>query len=110
MIFPVLLTSQWGQVEVVVGPQKDIYAASRGRVRVQDLLARTEEHTQPRLLALVVGDPKIVVEVAAVRGVPGDGPAHARLIVVKLRERGPRDKDQRGVVGLYPSQTERDVV
>src|SRR5580765_7819946 len=44
-LLPLLLPSQWGQVEIVVRPQENVDAASSRRVGVQDLFAVAQEHT-----------------------------------------------------------------
>jgi len=103
-LFPLLLPPQRGQVEIVVRPQKDIDATPGRRVRVQDVIALAYENAQSRRLALVVRDIEVVVEFAAKRGEPGNGPVLARLVVLKLRQRSTGDQDQRGIVGLYAGQ------
>src|SRR5260370_7400399 len=69
-LLPVLLPSKWGQVEIVVRPQENIDAASARRVRVQDLFALAQEHTQSRFLALLVATTEILVEVPALARPP----------------------------------------
>ena len=48
-LFPALLPSEWGQVEIVVRPVEQIDPARGRRVRVKDVLALAQEDTQPTL-------------------------------------------------------------
>src|SRR5271156_1436921 len=101
----VALAAQRGQIQETVGAQHDIGTYTVGRIGVENLIVVLDEDTdalpvstvdrhvvQPvalkrglvlvvvldRCYRLVAADMEVVVEVAAVRGVPGQLPAHAR--------------------------------
>src|SRR5258708_5053790 len=85
-LFPVLLPSEGGQVEIVVRPEEQIVPARVRRVRVKEVLAVAQEDTHPRDLAVVRRDMEVGVKVAAVRGEPRNGPVHTGLEWLTLRQ------------------------
>ncbi len=116
-LFPALLPSEWGQVEIVVRPVEQIDPPRGRRVRVKDVLALAQEDTQPTLLALAQEDTQptllalaqedtqptllavvrrgmeVVVEIAAIRGEPGNRPVHTGLEWLNLCQRCTGDED-----------------
>src|SRR6266699_3495488 len=103
-LFPALLPSERGQIEIVVCPVEDIDPARGRRVRVKDILALAQEDTHPTILAAVRRGMEVVIEVAAIRGEPRNGPAHPRLERLNLLQRRSRDKHQRGIAGMEMGQ------
>src|SRR5258708_27329776 len=77
---------------------------------MKDDLTLVQKHTQPRVLALIIRDPEVVVEVAAVGGEPGNSPVLPRLVGFKLRQWGTGDEHQRGLACLQMGQTAGEVV
>src|ERR1051326_8976374 len=67
-LFPALLPSEWGQVEIVVRPVEQIDSARVRRVCVKEVLALAQEDTHPTMLAVVRRGMEVVIEVAAIRG------------------------------------------
>src|SRR5207244_1494774 len=80
------------QIEERPDAAERLDAAASGEVGAIDAVAVAEEHAQAECLAFVGGDAEVLVEVAAGRGEPGDGPAHALPVALDLGERGYRYK------------------
>src|ERR1700704_3765638 len=120
----VALAAQRGQVQEPVSAQHDIGAYPVGRIRVVDPAVVANEDTdalpvgtvgrhvsQPlaleggfvfvvvfdRRYRLVVADMQVVVEVTALRRVPRQVPAHARLELAQTLIRRARHQHQRGI-------------
>lgn len=90
-LFPVFLASQRRQIKIVVRSQKEISATVKHRVGVKDRLTFAQEDTRPTLLAIVRRVMEVVVEVAAIRGEPRNGPVHACLEWLNLCQWCPGD-------------------
>src|SRR3954453_4422676 len=115
-LLPVLLAAERGQVEEGGRPAGPLRAAGEGGVRVEHLAVHGEERADARLFGGAVerpaepgrrqlvtrsvvelhgsdggveADVEVVVEVAAVRRVPREGPAPLRLVALELGQRRP---------------------
>src|SRR5260221_6198498 len=125
-LLPVLLATERGLVEEVVGAARRLRAARERRVGVEHVVADAEEATLPGLLArftgheesrlaalfvlglrpvvvfdrrdrLVERDVEVVVEVAAERRIPGERPTPLGLVDLDLGQGRPRPDRERRV-------------
>src|SRR5262245_9985105 len=124
-LLPVLLPTEWRQVEVVVRAGEQVRAARVGRVGVKHPVPLAQEDTQAmgfalgeiglpllhefRLVPVVVlyrsdglvqRDVEVVVEVTPERGVPRYRPAHAHLEQRDFGQRRTGHQHERGVASV----------
>src|SRR5680860_918143 len=84
-VLPLLLPAVRDQVEEAERRAKVLDPASERLVGVEDPFAVAQEHAKGVVLAVADGGVEVVVEVAAVRRVPGRGPTHPLLVGRQLR-------------------------
>lgn len=126
-LLPHLLAAERGEVEVGVAVVELLDAAAERRVRVEDLVLDAQERADARPVTahalrprhsglgqfglgavedahrrdpVVDGRVEVVVEVAARRGVPGEGPSHPFAERGERRVRGPGHRDERRVADV----------
>lgn len=100
-VLPVFLPAERCHVKPVVRAEKNVGPAVRCVVSVKDVVVIPKEDTHTTLLATFVGGPKVVVEIAAVRGISGDRPTHAPFIRLNLRQWSTGHQYQGGVSGMH---------
>lgn len=121
-VLKILLPPVGRHVEQRTGIGEGFGAARVGRIGVKDLVADAEENTEAVLFShnnvgdlvgfqlglvsiivfdrrnlLVVGDVKVVIEVAAERGNPREAPSLSLLVGLELGKRRAGHHDERGV-------------
>src|SRR5581483_8342620 len=103
-LFPALLPSERGQIEIVVRSVEQIDSAVGCRVGVKNVLALAQEDAHSPTLAAVRRGMEVVVEIAAIRGEPRDSPIHPGLEWLNLRQCRTGDEDQRGIARMEMGQ------
>ena len=98
-VFPFLLASERGHVEVTPGAPQRLVAAVVDEVGAEHAAAFADE----RVRAVPFVHTEVGVELVG-QGVPGHRPAHPRLDALDVRLRRARDEDESGVAGVQMSK------
>ena len=99
-IFPCLLASEGGPVEVDETGDGDLDAALVGEVGPVDFVAVAQEDAEAETLPLVGAQAEVFVEAGAGGGDPRDFPAHALFVGFEIGQRAEGDEHEGGVAGV----------